>query len=125
MSTASVPTGHAAAPAAPNPLGRVALVVAMISVVGMGVWTIVQPLYIQNVISDPAGMANHSLVMGAVHIANAIVTLAATILGVVACRRPGRSKTAGAIAIGAGGSSLVAYVFLLISGIFVSTTFIA
>lgn len=119
MSTASVPTGHTTAPAAPNPLGRVALIIALVGVVGMGVWTAVQPLYIQHVMSDPAQISNQSLVMGAVHIANAVVMLTATILGIVACRRPGRSKMAGAIAIGAGGSTMISYVFLLISGIFI------
>ena len=123
MSTASVPTGHTAAPAAPNPLGRVALIIGLIGVVGMGVWTIVQPLFIQHALSDPANMSSHSIVMYGVHIANVVVTLAATILGVIACRRPGRSKVAGAIAIGIGGSTLVSYVFLLISTVFITSTF--
>ncbi len=123
MSTASVAAGPAVAK---NPLGRVALAIAILQVLVGVVWTIVQPTLISQLAMTPptspadpmpSGIATIGVVTTVANAAILVLALVALVLGIVACRRPGLSKLGGAIAIGVGGSAVASYAALLIGGL--------
>lgn len=123
MSTASVAAGPAVAK---NPLGRVALAVAILQVLVGVVWTTVQPTLISQLTMTPptsgtdpmpSGLATIGLMTTVANATMLVLALIALVLGIVACRRAGLSKVGGAIAIGVGGSAVATYVALLIGGL--------
>ena len=121
MSTTSVPVGQIQGAAAPNPLGRTALVIAIIGLVIAGVWTIIQLTvfnYIGMTVEDGTAQLL-SVLSTAVYGVDFLLSLVSTVLGIKACRRPGLSKLAAGIAVGVSGSSLVSFAAMLLGmGIF-------
>lgn len=118
MSTASIPVSQVPA-AAPNPLGRTALIVASIGLFISCGWVIAQPFVINKLIASQPGedqisMAAFSAITTAIYGVNMVIAVIATILGIIAWRRPGRSKIAAALTLGMSGSALVAFAALLI-----------
>lgn len=112
MSTASVPTGQVAAEA-PNPLGRVALIIAVSGVVISGAWMIIQLTVFNRLFANAdnveATMATFSMLATVVYGVTLVLALAAFVVAVLAWRRPGLSKVAAALALGASGSTAATF----------------
>ncbi|MFT4166418.1 MAG: hypothetical protein QM650_14365 [Microlunatus sp.] len=129
-STTSIPAGQDPAAAAPNPLGRIALVIGSIGLLITCLWAIAQMtvlnLMMARQATDEDGMmaqggetlmALHGTVTMVIYAVTFGLALVSTILAAKAFRRKGLSKVAAAIAIGMSGSSLATYVALLIGNV--------
>ncbi|MFT4135379.1 hypothetical protein [Microbacterium sp.] len=134
MSSTGTPTGSVLPAAARNPLGRVALIVAIVQVLGGLAWTIIQPTVIAQAAAAalatptdpsnpmPPGLATQGMITTGVNIALFVLALVALILGIVACRRSGLPRLGGAIAIGVGGAAVAGYAGLLIGSLVLTLT---
>lgn len=116
MSITQIPVAQVSA-TAPNPLGRLALILASTGLLIRCVWMSLQLSVYNNVTvaageEDPPAVVLITLAVYGVELA---LSLLATTLGIVACRRPGRSKVAAAIAVGIGVATLAGYVAMAVS----------
>ena len=119
MSTASIPVGQVQA-AAPNPLGRVALIIGSAGLLISCLWTIIQLSYLNLVVARQGAETVarlHSTVSLTIYAVTLVLAIVSTIVGIKAIRRDGRSKVAAAMAIGMSGSALVGYLALLIANL--------
>jgi hypothetical protein len=117
MTDYSQPTTGAPAPSAPNPLGRVALVLAIVHVAVLSVMAVGQPIAFGTI----TGAGDPRMTIGTIttvttvfQLVSLLLALAALIVGLIALRRVGASKIAAAIAIGVGGSSVIGSVFAMV-----------
>lgn len=97
---------------APNPLGRIALILAIVHVAISAVLALGQPIAFSTLTGTAAPVAASDMILSVstvVQAASFLFALAALIVGAFALRRAEESRIAAAIAIGVGGSSVIGF----------------
>ena len=119
MSDTTVPTSSIVTAPDRNPLGRVALGVALVQLAVGCAMTIIQPLVGVRATSMEE-FQSMVWVTNTGQLINIGLAVLATILGIIAWRRRNLPRTGACLAVGISGSSIIGYIFALISGLILS-----
>lgn len=116
MSDTTVPTSSIVTTPDRNPLGRVALAVAIVQILVSGVAAAVTPI-IGATATSMEEFQQNMWITGVSQIAAIVLAVIALVLGIIAWSRRGLPRTAACLAVGIAGSTVIAYALVWIGGL--------